>query len=109
MLNPIYSEETKWYDEGVYNAIMELAEKHDNAIQIFGGALWAYNRINSEDPDFHNFALELATVAYNAKHYGWHEGILGALHRFCRLCLVDPSLVEVYIGVPLRKFYETAC
>lgn len=106
MNKSIYSDDIIWYDEGVYNAITALADEHDNAIQVFGGALGAYNCINSDEPDFKGFIGYLSAVAENAKYYHWYEGIVGALRRFCRLCLVDPALIEIYIGAPFGVFYN---
>jgi hypothetical protein len=103
MSKNIYSEDIEWYDKGVYNAIMELAEKHNNAIPVFGGALGAYNRINCDEPDYKSFIAYLPTVAENAKFFEWHEGALGALRRFCHLCYIDPHLMEIYIGAPLHE------
>lgn len=50
MSKTIYSEEVIWYNEGVHRAITALADKYDNAIPVFGGALGAYNCINSNEP-----------------------------------------------------------
>lgn len=102
--NLMYSEDFQWYDPAIYNAIMALDNKYPNAIPVFGGALGAYNHINSEHPDFNKFIRCLPEVVHSAKFYSWHEGIVGAVRRFCHLCLVDPNLVEVYIGVSLDEF-----
>lgn len=93
------TESATWYNEGVHRAITALDEKYPNAIAIFGGALSAYNYVNCDNPDFKQFALYLPNVINNSKLYQWHEGVIGALRRFCRLCLVDPYLVELYIGM----------
>lgn len=95
-----------WYNQGVYNAINALADKYPNAIPVFGGALGAYEYVNSDTPNFSKFVDCLLYVAHNAKFYNWHEGVVGAIHRFCRLCLVDTALVEVYIGMPLEKLVQ---
>lgn len=92
-----------WYDEGVYNAIMSLSEKHSNAIPIFGGALSAYNCINCDEPDFHKFVSYIPGIINSAKVYNWYEGAVGAVHTFCHLCFVDPYLVEVYLGMNIAE------
>lgn len=106
MSKAMYSDDIMWYDEGVYNAINDLADEHSNAIPVFGGALGAYNCINSDEPDFKGFINYLSTVAENAKFFEWHEGVIGALRRFCHLCLVDPALIEIYIGAPFGALYN---
>lgn len=98
-----YSEDFNWYDDSVFNAILDLADKHENAIPVFSGALSAYNCINATTPDFATFVDYLKEVAHNAIFYSWYEGALGALRRFCRLCHVDPMLVELYLGAPLER------
>lgn len=84
--------------------IEELDDKFDNAIPVFGGALWAYKSVASNDNiNFKEFISYIPTVISNAKFYHWHEGAVGAVRRFCRLCLVDPALVECYIGMSLEE------
>ena len=94
----MYSEDFQWYDPVVYNAITALDNKYPNAIPVFGGALGAYNCINSDTPDLKQFVSYLPSVIHSAKFHKWHEGTVGALRRFCHLCFVDPSLIEAYIG-----------
>lgn len=96
----------KWYDDAVHNAITALADKYDNAIPIFGGALGAYNCINSDSPDFQTFITYLPSVVSHAKFFKWHEGVIGALRTFCHLCFVDPMLVEAYIGMTFEQLCE---
>lgn len=98
-----YSADFKWYDQGVYNAIMHLDKQYPNAIPVFGGALGAYEYVNSDTPALDKFMMCLPDVAKNAKFYNWHEGAVGALRRFCHLCLIDPDLVEMYLGTSLDE------
>lgn len=99
----MYSTDIKWYNDGVYNAITALAEKHDNAIPVFGGALGAYEYINSDNPDFKSFVGYLPSVVSGAKFFKWYEGVVGALRTFCHLCFVDPALIECYIGMSFEE------
>ena len=75
----------------IKHQIEELNSKYSNAIPVFGGALWVYddNKFNS-----HKFIAGLSNVANDAKFFGWHEGVAGAMRRYCHLCMVDPVLVE---------------
>lgn len=84
--------------------ILALCDKYDNALGVFSGAYFAEEAIQSGD--LATFCEFLPGVVTNAKFFKWHEGVAGALRRFCRLCLVDPALVEVYLGM---KFEEVAC
>ena len=103
-MNKAYIDDTHmWYNAGVHRAICSLADKHDNAIPVFGGALGAYEHINCDNPDFKKFVKCLPEVIHSAKFYKWHEGTIGAARRFCRLCLVDPALIELYIGTSFEE------
>lgn len=77
-----------------------LDSKYPNAIPIFGGALWVYHDNNF---DSERFIAGLSHVAKSAKFFNWHEGITGAMRRYCNICMVDPAMVENVLGV---KFEE---
>ena len=102
----IYSIDTTWYDQAVYNAIEALDDKYSNAIPVFGGALGAFNNINSDNPDYTAFVRSMLAVAKNATFYHWHEGAIGAMRRFCHLCLIDPALIELYMGMTIAEVAE---
>lgn len=89
----------------VIEIIKNLNEEHDNAIAVFGGAQFAYKYAHGDTMDLTEFALFLPYVANDARFFRWHEGVVGALKRFCNLCLVDPALIEAYIGM---RFEEVA-
>jgi hypothetical protein len=72
--------------------IEKLAEKHSNAIPIFGGALW----INSADMDA--IIDYLPNIIRSAQFWKWHAGVADACRMFCHCLFVDPALVEVCIG-----------
>ena len=95
-----YSNDIIWYDESVKSAIEALGDKYSNAIPVFACALSAYN---SSIEDLVGYFPD---VISNAKFYHWHEGVVGALRRFCRLCLVDPDLIEVYLGISFAELVE---
>lgn len=85
----------------VKQIVENLEVKHNGAIPIFGSALWAYEC--AKNNDIVGFVKYLPHVAGEAKFRNWHEGIAGALRRFCRICLIDPNLVEMYLNI---KFEE---
>ena len=87
----------------VKKIIEGLGEKYNNAIPVFAPALWAYEAVSNESPNFEKFVSYLPAVVGNADFFKWHEGIPGALRRFCHICLVDPTLVEVYLGMPFEE------
>lgn len=78
-------------------SLHQLNNKYDNAIAVLGGAYYAYEAV--KHGDMMAFAEFLPAVAQNAKRFNWHGGISGALRKFCHICLIDPSLVEIYLGV----------
>ena len=84
----------------VKHQIEVLGSQHFNAIPIFGGALYVYH-----DNDFDNqrFMSGLPHVANSAKLFKWHEGIVGALRRYCHICMVDPMIVEVALGTTFEQ------
>lgn len=76
-----------------------LDSKYPNAIPIFGGALWVYH---DNTMDWSRLISGLPHIVHSAKFFKWHEGVLGALHRYCHICMVDPMLVEVALGMKLE-------
>lgn len=77
--------------------IEALDEKYDNAIPIFGGAIW----INPTDID--RIIDNLPTIIRRAKFFGWHAGPADACRIFCHCLFVNPALIECCIGM---KFEE---
>jgi hypothetical protein len=73
--------------------IEALAEKHDRAIEVFGGALWIDPTNMGQIVDY------LPTIIDNAKFWRWHGGLADACRTFCRCLFVDPALVECAIGM----------
>lgn len=90
-------------DEGTINRIIALGNKYENAIPVFGGAAIAYNYIHQTKPDFESFIEYLSFVIDEAIFRRWHEGAAGACRTFCHLCLVDPMLVEAYLGMRFEQ------
>lgn len=88
----------------VKKIIENLDDKYGNAIPVFGGALWAYKY--AEKGDIKTFVTYLPHIVSEAKFRGWHEGIVGALNRFCHICLVDPKLIEAYIGITFEELIK---
>lgn len=88
----------------VKQIIEALDDKYPNAIPVFGGALWAYEY--AERGDIKTFVTYLPHVISESKYRNWHEGSVGALNRFCRICLVDPMLIEAYLGIRFKELVE---
>lgn len=78
--------------------IEALDEKYPKAIPIFGGALWV--------DSIEKLITGLPHVIHSAKFWNWHEGIAGACRTFCHLCLIDPMLVEAYIGMRFEQLIK---
>lgn len=77
-----------------------LDNKYPNAIPVFGSALWVYH---DNDFDSERFISGLSRIAENAKFFKWHEGVAGAMRRYCHICMMDPVAIEVALGM---KFEE---
>ena len=90
----------KTTQEFIRHNIEVLDSKYHNAIPIFGGALWVYH---DNDFDSERFIASLHHIAENAKFFGWHEGVAGAMRRFCHICMVDPVVVESCIGMSFEE------
>ena len=89
--------------------LSELQAQHENAIAVFKGANYANE--SARNGDITTFCEFLPGIARNALFFQWHEGIAGALRRFCHMCLIDPALVEAYLGIRFKdveKMYEEA-
>lgn len=96
MIKDLCSNDIVWYDKAVLGAITALADKYDNAIPVFGGALGAHKCI--ERGDFAGFAGYFQDLIHSARFFKWHEDGATVLRRFCHLCFVDPALIELYLG-----------
>lgn len=83
--------------------IEAMQEKYDNAIAVMGGAYWAAQEVHNDKPNFAKFVELMINMVTNYKFFGWHESIPQAMRTFCKLAMVDPYLVEAYIGM---KFEE---
>jgi hypothetical protein len=75
--------------------IEKLAETHRNAIPIFGVALWI--------DGVEELVACLPNLIDDVKFYGWHETPADACRRLCRLCFIDPALIECYIGMKFEQ------
>lgn len=88
---------TKIEPDATMHFIEALDEEYDNAIPIFGGAIW----INPTDID--RIINYLPTIIHNAKFWKWHGGLADACRTFCHCLFIDPALIESCIGM---KFEE---
>ena len=82
----------------VEQAVERLNEQYSYATSIFGGAIF----VKSMD----DVIKYLPHAIRAAKFYRWHENSVAVCRRFCNLCLIDPALLEVYIGMKLNQFVE---
>jgi len=90
----------KTTQEFIKHKIECLDNKYPNAIPVFGGALWVYH---DNDFDSKRFIAGLHHIAENAEFFKWHEGVAGAIRRYCNICMVDPVVVEVVLGMKLEE------
>lgn len=85
--------------EAIKKSIEALAEKHSNAIAIFGGAYFI-------DQDLETIVRYLPNIIRGAEFFKWHGGLADACRVFCHCLFVDPALVECYIGMKFEKLTE---
>ena len=86
----------------MYNlvSILEsMEEKHHHTIPVLGGAAFAIDHTDN----FEEFVRYLPHVIASAKFYDYHQSPAQACRTFCHLCLVDPYLVEVYLGMTFEE------
>ena len=84
----------------IINQIDNLKNKYGRAPEIFGGAIHAYQYVESKD--FNSFCRYLDAVITASKYFNWEDGIADALRIFCHLCRADPGLIEAHIGVRFK-------
>lgn len=94
------------FDKSTQSRLAELQKSFRNAIPLFGGACWATSTI--ANGDFEGFCWYLPGIVKSAKFWGWSGSIESALVTFCDLCLVDPKLVELYLGMTFAEFVIVA-
>lgn len=96
------------HDELVHFLINNLANEYDNAIPVFGGAVFAHRYLNLDEPNLDEFIKYLPPVVSHARFFKWYEGVVGALRTFCQICSIDPMLIEAYIGMTFEKLLEVS-
>lgn len=67
---------------------------HPNAIPVFGGAAFALNVMNCDNPDVPAFIDYLMNAIKNCEFWGYTDHTEVA-KIFCDLCLVDPMLIGI--------------
>ena len=80
--------------------IEALNEEHNNAIPIFGGAIFM------DGTDLKSVALYLPTIIRNAEFFKWHDTLANACRVFCHCLFIDPMLMEAYIDSTFEDLVE---
>lgn len=89
--------------EIIKDNILALEDKYENSVAVMGGAYWAAQEVHRDKPNFSKFVEYLSNMVHDYAFFGWHEPIPQAMRTFCKLAMVDPALVEAYLGM---KFEE---
>lgn len=87
----------------VTTVIRQMDDETHQAVAVLGGAQFAIEYVHNDTMNIDEFVLCLPYVARNAKFFHWPEGPVDALNRFCHICLVDPKLIEAYLGVTFEE------
>ena len=90
----------------VKDSIIALEAKHQNAVAVMGGAYWAAQEAHKDQPDFEAFISFMEGMVQHAKFFNWHESLPKACRTFCNLAMVDPMLVESYIGMKFEDVFK---
>lgn len=106
MNKPYIDDRHMWHNESVHRAVCSLVNKYDNAALIFGTAVIAFDYINCDEPDYKKFINRLRNVAYDAADCKWHEGVVGAVRRFCDICLADITVIEALTDMSIEEFCD---
>ena len=69
-----------------------------NITAIFGGMYFVKN--------INDIVNSLPHIVKSAKFFGWQQSIVSACNTFCHLCMVDPMLVEAYIGKRFEEIFQ---
>lgn len=88
--------------------ILALEDKHDNAVAVMGGAYWAAQEVHNDNPNFGKFVEYLSNMLHDYAFFGWHESKPQAMRTFCKLAMVDPMLVETYLGIKFEEVVSHA-
>lgn len=86
--------------------IEALQEKYDNAIPVMGSAYWAAQEVHNDKPNFDKFVELMVNMVSDHKFFKWHEPLPRAMRTFCKLAMVDPALVEAYIGMRFEQLVQ---
>lgn len=76
----------------------------ESAISVLGGAAFAASAM--EAGDWEGFCRFLLNVPSFATPTSWPNGIQDAMETFCHICMVDPRLVEVYLGATFAELCQ---
>lgn len=68
----------------------------DRSIEIYGGA---YHLFHNGEPSLHEIANGIHTTILNAKFFEPQTEPAIIARNFCHLLLIDPMLMEVYLGI----------
>lgn len=88
----------KW-DYGAEKRLYAIEQTYRHAIAVLGGACYAATAIAEGDMD--EFVGYMKNVPASAKFRG--VDVADALEKFCDICLVDPKLIETYIGMTFAE------
>ena len=84
--------------------VQRMNDETHRASVVLGGATFAIQYVHGDTMDIDTFiTVCLPHVVRNARFFGWPEGPVDALNRFCHICLVDPKLIEAYLGITFEE------
>jgi hypothetical protein len=91
--------------EFIRHKIEAMEAQHENSIAVMSGAYFAAQEVHKDKPDFEAFLSFMDGMLSHAKFFKWHESLPQACRTFCHLAMVDPMLVETYIGMKFEDVF----
>ena len=90
------------YNEQTRAMINNIADQFpDESVHaIFGGAVFI------DHTDIDTIVDTLPRLMQSAKFFKWSKGIADACRTYCHICLIDPALIEAYIGMRFEALAE---
>ena len=81
------------FNESTYQILHDMDKTRPNVFQMFGGAVYV-----STIEDLVNCLPHI--ISYS-RHKGYD--VIDNIKTFCHICLIDPMLVEAYLGMRFEE------
>lgn len=94
------------WDKGAEVRLYALQKTYPDAIPVLGGAVFAATAVAENDLDALVEYLVNAVTNPSSRVKNWRGGVVSICENFCHVCLVDPKLVELYMGYTFAELAQ---